>query len=1503
MGRMRRAILAGWMLGFVALTTLLSVSSAESGRSPVVFGVVSERSAAEVAAGAERLHEKYPEVGFTLRTPEQIAELTDGELTALWANADALLFAAVFGDQALRLVGLLEKQSPRPYVPILAIHSDLALTRLSHLQGERVMDGIDYETYTEFTRSPGPDKDPVETLEERAAVFPGQADWLRAREYWRQRDAQNKAGLLAWILDQTGFEVEVPAPDVRDQVRYYQAGEVRQFEALDFSGTSGIVAILDLDTGDRAGDRELHDRLNEELAVKGLESFSVFARWGEPTEKAVEGLRDAPWVDRLAGIVMLQDFVAGGGEGREAVSEHLAALNVPVVKGIRLTDRSEMEWGLSEDGLPWNSVHYRIAMPELQGTSQPHVLAAADEARISELSGLRYRTTSPVSDQVERVADRFERWSRLSRRDNSEKRIGLIYYNHPPGRHNVGADNLDVPASLWEILHRLKADGYQTGPLPDSPEALMDLIQERGVNLPEDRGALEEMAGKVATLGAQEYRLWLSELPETLRAELVEGPLGYLHEHLRNAILENEPHLAKALLERQAGSLRHILEGVRHPARDRALDLLSQLITIYEEGLGGEPDWDQAADLVEALRRTGIEGFRGWGEPPGEVMVHDGEFLFPGIRFGNVFIGPQPPRGWEIDEELLHANLSFPPPHQYLAFYLWLKNEFEADALVHLGRHSTYEFLPRRRVGLTAEDYSMVVAGNIPGVYPYIVDGVGEGIQAKRRGLAVIVDHLTPPMEATPLYDQLLELRQLVESYQADEGAPDSTTRLRAARQLRSTIELLNLEEEINHELRHGHSHGHDHRSGHDEHDDHDERHEDHGSEHGHESREVEALTYKEVSDELLVHEVGHYLTHLQEQFMPYGLHVFGRPWTEDAIEKMSISMSDGEEPDPAAREKLAVSPDHEMRALLNGLAGGFVEPGPGNDPIRTPKVLPTGRNFHALSGDLLPTRIAYDLGAELAGEARRSGDTTPEGSEAIVLWASEVVRDNGVMVAFGLDMLGIRPKWNSRGIVQGLERLPLEGNEIRRDVLFTTSGLFRDLYGNLIVWLDRAVLLALDGSSETIKGKHPELIPALEGALRPLGEHRDPGNEPLSSNEVAAGWVRTVQEKTPSDVETDGRLGRQATLRLFGNAPGGYGAGVNRLAERSGAWEDRMELADTFVTRMGHAYGVDIEGMSAHDSFRTVLSRVENTYLGRASNLYGLIDNNDGFDYLGGLSMAVEQLRGEAPNNRVVQHADPTNPRVDNLYSALTLELRSRYLNPNWIQPLMAHDYAGARTMGSEFLEYLWGWQVTNPQTIQGWMWDDVKSVYFDDSLDLGLDEFLENGHNALVKANMTAIFLVAAGKGFWETDEETLRKLSQKFAELVVEHGLPGSGHTRPDHPIMEAIKPRLSSELAAPFAEVLDRAQRQRESDSSSPTRVAELTAREAMEADNEAEPAPEATELVEDRVDERAREVETDRGDESPDEELKEGGPRWTIVGMAVFAVLLISAGLVRGVRTG
>jgi len=1349
-------------LALLLLTQVAPVSASQ------INAIISQYSAAEFASAAALLKQRFPERTVSARTPEQLAELDDAAIAQWLASGRRLLVVGVFGAEVERLRPLIERHSMGER---FIMHSDQALVAMSRTNDRMVFANRD-QAVSLGAEKPAGDLDAwVQSL---AAANPIQAQWIEARSYWLAGGSDNIARLLVWLTDRDNPGGTAEPAQARPAMRLYQDGAVREAQDLAWRGER-MVAVIDHGRADRRGDADLNDALCQTLQQRDIACVSLFANWGEGTLQALHWLNDAAHPP-LGAVVVLQDFVLGGGEGREEATELLKQLNVPVFKALRLDDRDENAWQLSSDGLGRDKVHYQLAMPELQGTGQPMVLAAWESSQIDPNSGIRFGFSQPLPSRVEAMAARLGRWQQLQTKANAGKRLAIVYYNHPPGRHNIGADNLDVPQSLFAILQRLKTEGYDTGMLPGSPEQLLELLQEQGVNLPEQGDALAAMARKAVTVDTDDYRRWFHSLPSALQAEMVLGPLGYWNAQMRRALQASQLDSARLTLKNGSSELHHVLDGVVQPARERALDLLAQLETFYEQALSqpGLADWGQADSLIQALAETGIEGLRGWGEAPGQVMVHDGQMVLPGVQFGNIFIGPQPPRGWEVDEELLHANLVFPPPHQYLALYHWLRDEFRADALIHLGRHSTYEFLPRRRAGLSAEDYPTQIVGDLPSIYPYIVDGVGEGIQAKRRGLAVMIDHLTPPLVATPLYDDLLKLRQLIESFETGTGSSEGPARRATIAEIKRLVTRSGLEPELRESMA--------------------------------EPLAARGIDFEQVDDDLLVHEVGHYLTNIQERFMPLGLHVFGKPWAPEAVDTLLASMNTEES---RYRQALIDSPDAEMQALVDALNGRFVEPGKGNDPIRTPEALPTGRNFHALDSSLIPSRIGWSIGSELADRARQR-PMEQGGREAVILWASDTVRDEGAMIAFGLDLLGVEPVWNSRGIVEGIKRIPASAGRERRDLMFTTSGLFRDLYADQLALLERGVLLALDGASETIRRDYPALRTSLDAALQPLGALASGGDESLALNLVAANWVRDAAQRLDAGAEPE-QAGSFAALRLFGVAPGAYGAGVNTLVERSGSWQDRGELARSYVNRMGHAYGMNHQGEPVQAVFEDSLKHVTRTYLGRSSNLYGLMDNNDAFDYLGGLSMAVEHLSGKAPENFVSWHNDPRKVRLEPLQQALLAELRGRFLNPAWIKALMQHDYAGARTMGSEFLEYLWGWQVTNPDIIKDSAWEEVKAVYLDDKHALGVDAFLEKGANVHVKSNMLAIMLVAIQKGFWKADEATQHALAERFAALVAEHGLPGSGHTRPDHPMFEWLMPKLSDPLRDALQARLDSALR--------------------------------------------------------------------------------------------
>lgn len=1380
------------LAGLLVLATPLLAAAA------TLFGVVTERAAPTAIAAAHRHLAGHPNDRILLRTPAQMMAASDKQLGRWLGQADSVLAVSVFGEPARRLKDALARHV-RSQTPILAMNGEASLSLMSR-DASGNLSNFPAETLRQLAA-----EEPLAAALAAADALPTARRWLAARRIWQAGGEDNTAALFAHLLDpRRALATIKPEPRLRLRVGELELSDAAAWGQAAKLGLTAAPTVVVLDLANMDGSAPA--AICQSIVQRGLPCVQVLSRWGGTSREALERLPELIAPARPAALVVLQDFVVGAAEGREAVTEAFKKIDVPVFKAIRLSERSATQWRLSPDGLPADSVQYRVALPELQGIGQPIVVAALGQAKPDRLTGIESRPPVTLDAEIDRLAARVGRWLSLRAKANRDKRVAVIYYNHPPGRQNIGADNLDVPASLFDMLQALKAAGYTVGELPASPEDLLDRIMAHGVNLPEDRAALRELSAAVDGVKAADYARWFATLPGRVQGEMTDGPLGRLHAEVLEAEAANEKAVGRKRVDAVLKELHHLVEGADHPKRQAAIRGLKALEAGYLACLADKPG-KRCASLGALNRRLtgyGIEGLKGWGAVPGKVMVEGGRLLVPGMTFGNVFIGPQPPRGWEVDEELLHANTSVTPPHQYLAFYHWLRDRFKADAVVHVGRHSTYEFLPGKAVGLAADDYPSLIAADLPGIYPYIVDGVGEGTQAKRRGLAVMVDHLTPPLAATPLYDQLLALRQVVESFEA---ASSESLKAQAARTLREQVVALNLKAELEASMA--------------------------------DVLAVRGIGFEAADDDLLAHEVGHYLTKLQEKFMPYGLHIFGRNWSQQALDLMLDSMKKGGIDDPETSRKLADSPRLEMLGLLAGLDGRYIPPGKGNDPLRSPESLPTGRNFHAVDGDILPTRVGYQLGEKLAAKSVAQSKSD-QGSEGVILWASDAVRDEGVMVAFALALMGAEPVWNARGIVTDVRLKP---GAKRRDVIVTTSGLFRDLYPNLNNLIDRAGRLALAASAAGLVEQHPGLKEALAAALGPVPTAAW-GREPMADNRVAREWLNRLAALEESGLPLK-EASRAAAQRIFGDAPGAYGTGVNRLTERSGAWRERDEIGRAYRNRMGHAYGLDESGDAAHAAFDTALDGIKRTYHGRASNLYGLLDNNDAFDYLGGLSLAIEGRTGRPPEAMILQHAEPGRADVEPLTTALLGELRGRFLNPAWLKPLMGHGYAGARTMGQEFLENLWGWQVTRPDLVNNWAWDEVKAVYFDDKQKLGLPQFLGQGHNAHVKAHMLAIFMVAAEKGFWKADAATIKQMGGELARLVARNGLPGSGHTAPNHPMWQWLAPQLDAAEAQALGVTLAKARG--EVVAAAPAVRVSTTSHAASPVDtgeNAAQPVPEA-----------------------------------------------------------
>lgn len=704
-------------------------------------------------------------------------------------------------------------------------------------------------------------------------------------------------------------------------------------------------------------------------------------------------------------------------------------------------------------------------------------------------------------------------------------------------------------------------------------------------------------------------------------------------------------------------------------------------------------------NLPESLQ---AEVLAEWGPAPGNVMIYQDQIVIPGIMIGNVFLGPQPMRGWGEDPEKIKHSTTLPPHHQYIAFYMWMQNQF--NAVIHLGTHGTLEWLPGRSVGLGDDDWPDVLLGNLPNIYPYIVENPGEGTQAKRRSYAVIIDHMIPPMIPSGLYGELSNLNELISSFYTSID-PQREEVLKS--QIIELIKKLYIHEDLNLDL--------------------------------------ENTPFDEIA-----HEVEHYLEDLADSMMPYGLHIFGVGLSDELLNQMieSIVSFDPKNRDNTTfRDELRQNliENMEIQNLLAALRGEFISPASSGSPIRKPDILPTGMNFYSFDSRSAPDTAAWELGKKMADDLIESFYNEkgyyPE-SIGVILWSIETMRTNGQSVAMILRLMGAEPSWSS-GRWTGIKVTPLsELNRPRVDVVVSISGLFRDTFSYTIGMFDDAfrLIAALDESNaDNYVRKH---------YLEDLEQFLDQG---LSQEEAE----------------------NIAIARIFGPAPEAYGTGLNELATTTTGWEDQSDLVDTYLRRMSYYYGRNSFAVNGLDSFKNQLRRIDATVQVR-DGLFGILDNDDVVQYLGGLTMAAQSLSGKDVSIYIA-NSRTLNTRIESLYVFLNNELRTRVFNPKWAEGLLQNGFSGANAISSH-IENLFIWNAISPESIDDRMWQQVAETFV----------FNSNMRNQLIQANpyafasATGWMLEAARRGMWNPDSATLTQLIDHYIQTTNKYGVTCCHHT---------------------------------------------------------------------------------------------------------------------------
>jgi cobaltochelatase CobN len=742
-----------------------------------------------------------------------------------------------------------------------------------------------------------------------------------------------------------------------------------------------------------------------------------------------------------------------------------------------------------------------------------------------------------------------------------------------------------------------------------------------------------------------------------------------------------------------------------------------------------------------------------WGAPEkNRLMALDGpggpSIIIPAVQYGNIALLPQPARGWGEDVEKMYHAKDLAPHHQYVATYAWLRNGFKADAVVHIGTHGTLEWLDGKDIGLSENDAPDALISDMPDFYIYNVDVVGEGLVARRRGMATLIDHMVPPFKQGGLYPELAKLSETISDHEANES---KNTELAAAylEKIREQVIGLGIAKTLGLDL-----------------------------------------SKPDSLDEETLHLIENHLIELKGQNIPFGLHAFGRtPEKElrDSTIQAIVSADRSSLPTNAKvlaeemEERITASGPRELDSLMHAAGGGYVLGGNGGEPIRNPDVYPTGKNFYGIDPDKVPKKASWEIGVKLADQmladhVKKNG-RYPE-KVSFVIWGDETMRHEGILESQIFHLLGTRPVWNGYDKVVDVDIIPAaQLGRPRVDIIIASSA--AGMFNNVTLLIDKAV----------------QQVKAMDEAENYVRRHY------LNTKAL-------LIEKGYSDADAD----RRAGVRIFDEPPGIYNLNTSDIAAASGTWDTDKGMADDYIRKLGHGYGNGFWGESMEDVFRLALAGTEKVVHSSSTSLYGALDNDDFFMYMGGLAAAVRSIDGKTPEMVVTNTRDPGKPEMTSIDKFIGTEFQSRYVNPTWIEGMKKEGYAGAGEMRS-FVEYLWGWDAVTPEVVDDGMWEETFDVYVQDKHNLGMKNFFEKA-SPFAYQDMFARMAETVRKGYWNADSETQKKLISEYVDSVNRHGASGAEHTTGNARLSKFVMER-GKELGIPvpalegFRQVMEKA----------------------------------------------------------------------------------------------
>ena len=916
----------------------------------------------------------------------------------------------------------------------------------------------------------------------------------------------------------------------------------------------------------------------------------------------------------------------------------LQKANIPIINAIDIYGPTIDEWRASPKGLSSFEISFQYAMPEFSGLAPNNVISG------TKLQGsMAVKTAIPA--MTDKIVNRAKRFINLQTLPNAQKKIGILFWNYPPGKDNIGASYLNVTQSIPTILDALKNEGYTVNGYNTSDDrAIEKLLLKSGRNVGKYApGELESMVkeGGAELVPVSTYKEWFKELPVS-----------------------------------------------------------------YQQFVNDRWGKPEAAEIM-TIEKNGEK-----------------HFVIPTVKLGNCYIMPQSSRAKSEEIAAVYHSSSLPPHHQYICQYLWLHRN--TDALIHTGTHGTQEWLDGKESGMSEYDSPEILAGDLPIMYIYNMDVVGEGLVAKRRGAGIIIDHLTPAMGEAGLSPELSKLNQLILQWEKVEAVdPEGSEKVLV--DIEQMAKKMGIQKDL---VKNGWKPDTD-------------------------LKKLSPAALKE-----LVEELQHYIEGIRTHSTPFGLHTFGISPKGKMLKAFTEIMVKTNKPENEGKynNSLTQSGTNELKSLIKGLNGQYIFPKVGNDPIRNPTAIPTGNNFFAFDPRTVPLPYASEQGTKLANafienfkvENNRNPDKV-----ALEIWGSETIRHQGMQEAQALAYLGVEIKRDKLGKIEGVELIPREKlGRPRVDVLFSTTGLYRDNFPMLVELFDQGVQLAY----------------ASPEADNPVRKNADKIYEKL----IATGMDSTMARK-------------RSLIRVFAEAPGTYGNAVADAAIASGSWDSDSQIADLYIRKMSYGYGKDVWGESMVAEFEDALSGTDAVIHSRTTSLYMSLDNDDFYGFAGALAQGVKYVDklDNSPPLMVADLREKGKEKFVSIEKFMGQELRSRYFNPNYIKAMTKEGYAGAREV-MKSVDNLFGWQVVYPEVVNDEKWQEFYEVWMQDRYDLKTIEFFDD-HNPFARQTMSGRMLEAVRKGFWKADKQTQEELAEIYVKNVVKNGVSCS-YVTCDHPELQ-------------------------------------------------------------------------------------------------------------------